>query len=481
MKILASTLGVRGRFVATLCRLAVVACAIVVSDTCAAQDTDGDGLQDSFEQQLLNTYRPWLYYDHDEPVWPCSATWFVQHSRLIDTASSACQEIPQSQLQANPRLVLNAGTWTTTARGSGLKIDIVDGARTGQFADNPELSANVPIYGHVVALSDSPGSSVSYRITNNNVQTFGSGYTLVQYWMLFPYNDYHGFDRLEHCWCVFGCCLNDIGDHEGDWVWIDILINNATNTPEFVAYHHHGDRNIWPSVRPWNTVEIGPDGGPVIYLEKGVHECWPTAGEGHGISSPLFDLVFQGLGDIVSVLDTLRALIAQDPELAIEPHQGNGVRYRPSTVINLGEAGRPMQQATQEAQTDCDLVLLFNGEWGDFTGPSPVDEGTTNPPGPVNQGVVDLGCVSNWPFPFPANGPSGGVIWVDFGASYDECTRRPSGSSVFPYPTLAGGAGAVGRGGTVAMRAGSSHESLPVRIERPMTLTVEGGPATIGH
>src|SRR5437879_3223930 len=69
---------------------------IAVNSTTLAQDTDGDGIPDQIEQQLLNMYRPWLYYDHDETVWPCSATWFVQHSSLINNPS--CDDIPESAL-----------------------------------------------------------------------------------------------------------------------------------------------------------------------------------------------------------------------------------------------------------------------------------------------------------------------------------------------------------------------------------------------
>jgi hypothetical protein len=55
------------------------------------------------------------------------------------------------------------------------------------------------------------------------------------------------------------------------------------------------------------------DGAPVVYLEKGVHELWPTKGEGECA--------------------------------AVEPHNGNGVKYRAQTVINVGEAGKPMKYA----------------------------------------------------------------------------------------------------------------------------------------
>src|SRR5437868_5942584 len=83
---------IRVHLLGALC-LALSAGARAADSTPVDQDTDCDGIPDTVEQDLLEKYRPWLYYDAGltflpffdvgETFWPCSATWFVQHSRLI--------------------------------------------------------------------------------------------------------------------------------------------------------------------------------------------------------------------------------------------------------------------------------------------------------------------------------------------------------------------------------------------------------------
>src|SRR4051794_15255118 len=68
-------------------------------------DVDHDGLNDAREQDWLNRFRPWVYCDHSEPLSPCSATWFVQHSDLIGVGD----EVKQPELSKNPRLVFERG------------------------------------------------------------------------------------------------------------------------------------------------------------------------------------------------------------------------------------------------------------------------------------------------------------------------------------------------------------------------------------
>jgi len=68
---------------ALIALLAVALCNGLPRTTHAApMDSDGEAIPDEIEQQFLEKYPPWLYYDgHD--VLGCSATWFVQHSTLI--------------------------------------------------------------------------------------------------------------------------------------------------------------------------------------------------------------------------------------------------------------------------------------------------------------------------------------------------------------------------------------------------------------
>jgi hypothetical protein len=229
----------------------------------------------------------------------------------------------------NPRLALTS----SPTPGSQLTLDILDANRSGQYAANPSQSFNVPVYGHVVPLSDA--NAITYPGYNGS---FGSGLVLVQYWMLFPFNDSHKFDFIPG--------TNQPGDHEGDWIWIDLFLN-VDGQPQTVVYHHHGDGSVAPSVVPWASVQQR-DGAPIAFPEWGTHELWEAPGPAGGLTSP------------------------------VEHHWGDGLQIRPSAVVNMGEPGHALSHADPNEQLDSDLALSFNGIWGDFAGTN-----ADNPPGPA--------------------------------------------------------------------------------------------------
>jgi hypothetical protein len=81
-----------------------------------------------------------------------------------------------------------------------------------------------------------------------------------------------------------------------------------------------------------------------------------------------------------------------------------------------------------------------------------------------------------------ANGNASGAVtfyspvWVDFNYS-----GSPFQLGWYPYPynTLAGGVSAVTSGGTIAIKASNSHETMT--ISKPMTIISVYGPSTVGH
>ena len=100
------------------------------------EDTDCDGMPDHLEQDLLEKYRPWLYLDDGETFWPCSATWFVQHSRLIHTPGG---DIGQPILQDNPRIILQYASPPCNP----LKLDIADRGAASQKTEVISINAKV--------------------------------------------------------------------------------------------------------------------------------------------------------------------------------------------------------------------------------------------------------------------------------------------------------------------------------------------------
>jgi hypothetical protein len=68
-----------------------------------------------------------------------------------------------------------------------------------------------------------------------------------------------------------------------------------------------------------------------------------------------------------------------------------------------------------------------------------------------------------------------GPVWVDFNYT----VGPENGSYTEPYDTLAKGTNNVSSGGTIAIKPGSSSETMT--ISKPMTITAVGGAATIGN
>jgi hypothetical protein len=66
-------------------------------------------------------------------------------------------------------------------------------------------------------------------------------------------------------------------------------------------------------------------------------------------------------------------------------------------------------------------------------------------------------------------------VWVDF--NYTVGTE--DGTYARPYDTLAKGTNTVPSGGTIAIKPGSSPETMT--MSKPMDIIAVGGAATIGH
>ena len=81
-----------------------------------AADTDGDGLDDDWEQALAELYRPIMRFDALEDHWPSSARWVAERSKLrtasncslTDDRSRATDVFSEAELAENPMRALRA-------------------------------------------------------------------------------------------------------------------------------------------------------------------------------------------------------------------------------------------------------------------------------------------------------------------------------------------------------------------------------------
>jgi hypothetical protein len=92
------------------------------------------------------------------------------------------------------------------------------------------------------------------------------GYTVLQYWFLYPYND----------WASHG----GSNDHEGDWEVIYVFLD-ADERPAYAAYSRHVTVPLLygPQTAVWEKVEVVGATHPVVYVGCGSHASYFEKGD----------------------------------------------------------------------------------------------------------------------------------------------------------------------------------------------------------
>ncbi|MFN8352907.1 MAG: hypothetical protein U0Y10_00550 [Spirosomataceae bacterium] len=345
-------------------------------------DIDQDGIDDNLEHQLLGRFSPFYMFSNDggnETFRPADALWYIQQSELLDNGDeNSSPMIPRSQLANLPHTILlgnGKSNVTKTPALSNYHINPVGDTpgRRGNEWNEVLTKKNVGLYGHVVPvkLTDPYGYNFHHAYDG---YAQGKIYYKIEYWQLFGYNS---ADKPL-----------DIGDHEGDWTSVQLIYdpedsiirsvfhfahgilmryditpqNNAHTTTFAVAeglikeYQginfrlsqklvlanmvfggippriEHDDKAI--SIAQNNLVRFFQDGQtggfdhPVVYIEHGTHEFFPTE-----------NWDFYGAPN----------------------HNGNSYHYLTATPPNLGEVEHPLNETPA-----ANVILLFNGYWGTY-------------------------------------------------------------------------------------------------------------------
>jgi len=341
----------------------------------AMTDSDGDGISDEEERLLLDTYRPYLRFSSDydggglreEAYNPTDVLRYIQQSVLLASGDEGSPPvIANLDLAANPGSLLFEASNVVSSPGlSRYHLDPLETV-SGSHANNPgrhgadwaEILArrNVGLYGHVVPYREaSPQSDIRrYHLDPTRV------YYKVEYWQFFGYNNAN---------TLFG-----FGDHEGDWASVQVIFDPVARRAVSVLHYAHGiefrfdlaeatecqaiesdvlefrgryDPTVDLVDKRWqrredqitraqnNVVRMYRDPTtaafthPVVYIEYGSHEFFPTDAWSYH-SSPR--------------------------------HDGESrYRYLTEPPPNLGEVEQPMTEVPEAV-----FILQFNGSWGAF-------------------------------------------------------------------------------------------------------------------
>ena len=369
--------------------LALVSC---LGGTALAADVDQDGIDDAVERSLLARFTPQLRFTTGEQYRPMDARQYIQWSELqSDGEKGKGVLIRNSMLLSSPGAVLsddNNITKNFEIRVNRFLSPMDSVPQPGQWArhgwdwSDVMQRKNVGLYGHVVPIKlttpqtdfvncRKPGDGVARDTVLCGIDgTSGrtDQYYKVEYWQFFGYN---GVGKPF-----------DLGDHEGDWCSVQVVVDAQTQSLVQVHHFFHGriaayDVRKFPNFviieggnareyrgpafpmdvsATWhsgliadaqnrqahsraqdNLVRIARDPGtgqfthPVVYVERGGHEFWPTNAWG-----------FQ-----------------DSPE-----HNGDDAqhRYIAATPPNLGEVEHPLNETP-----DAHLILQYNGRWGAYS------------------------------------------------------------------------------------------------------------------
>ncbi|MHA1265252.1 MAG: Vps62-related protein [Candidatus Helarchaeota archaeon] len=186
-------------------------------NTVYAADTDGDGIDNILEDQLLTRFAPRLFFTSGENFYPIDANFSISTSELYRWSGGA-----HVLVDANPSEASLTGY--TDQHFLKSKFASYETLRTNYQAN--EALLGYKIYGHVLD---------------------ESGFRYIQFWFFYAYND------------------GPINQHEGDWEMIQIQCY-TNNTPIAAQYsqHHSGESAAW--------VEVEKTGDqPHVYVARGSH------------------------------------------------------------------------------------------------------------------------------------------------------------------------------------------------------------------
>ena len=304
----------------------------------ARGDGDGDGIDDAYEDCVLNEHAPVLRFAGQESRLPSSVDWYLRQTtlRFHHNNCGDCEVVPRNVTQQHL-----TGFWHNKKKGffSGcghkndpvqITSDAIDqdhhfflelldhGARNG----NGDASDWV-VYGHVY-----PG-------------VFGG--VNVQYWFFYPYSDAFTTDN-----------------HEGDWESIQVQ-RNANGDVVRVMMAAHGHPIYYaPGEVTWSSGRH-----PVVWVADGTHASY-------GNERKCDDEERHWYGDFI---DSCDAFSGRD-WYTWPGGRGANPGYQGPGILNLGEKTRPLNGQV--------FILGKNVGWG--------EKGSlhSGPTGPTVGGMWDL-------------------------------------------------------------------------------------------
>ena len=271
-------------------------------DLVSRADSDGDGIPDNREEELLQRYAPRVQLHRNEQFFPTSVDDFLANSSLRFSHNNCVDD-----LVANAPAAFELPNFSHTSRSGlptcaegplwesgrdvssgqdGFFLDVSDSAWRG----SPDPS-NWVLYGHVTPRGFSTGETDGIEI---------------QYWQLYAFNESTGGPLLAH---------------EGDWEFTGVTLNDRGEV-EHVTYYRHGNVRI---VEPHNVIWDGDH--HTTFSSRGGHAQYP-----HEFTN------------FCANQDRKPAPISEIQQALFDAGDDCGIRWDTWTtgeIVNVGEFARP--------------------------------------------------------------------------------------------------------------------------------------------
>lgn len=367
----------------------------VINVTVTLIDEDNDGIDDRIEARLLEKFRPYYKFTLNrgndvEEYRPTDALSYIQQS---DFYGNDVKIFDHTDMATGPKRMISFFTSINNSSDIGSNPQlakfrlkpVVEGTKNGAAWDNKNSRGNVGLYGHVVPIRLKQASDYDRHAIPSGSDQNGLIFYKIEYWQFYGYNEDHA---------------GILGEHEGDWTTVQLIYDPRGGENEdsiaYVLYYEHGALEIRFNMfsnkyaKPYtmtnstdqfityqgrnhgkdcaggpginsddcnnNTLIFSKDPisqrftHPVVYIENGAHEPWPT-------SSGKFSAASGHNGDD-------------------ESHS-----YLTTTPPNLGEVDHPSLDVNGAFE-----ILRYNGRWG--------KDGAGGPP---------QGPILHWEWTWPAN------------------------------------------------------------------------------
>lgn len=295
---------------------------------CVDIDCDQDGLDDPFEDALAARFAPRFEQDVDDLFLSSSVPWFLERVRMRMHHNGNCRDTLQidvGSLRVDALMRQTAHTHGDPWPFCGEQSAVQHSWRDYGFGDDHFF---LELHREGDRRGDASGAFRTCYVHASPSAAVAGGYDL-QYWLFWPYND------------------APLREHEGDWEHVTVRVEPAGETVHSVYFAAHSEEGNEGGVRSADELERASPTTVQVYVARGSHAMYPSAGR--------TDRPFPEPNDA---------------------HRGGGdvIDCRQEAIVNVGDRSCPRPE--QE-------WILFGGRWGEL---GRLDVTSGPPPGPARQG-----------------------------------------------------------------------------------------------